>query len=456
MRKFRRAFSSNRFKNGAYAEQTVFFRENNTDLLLNYQKEFGKIGLDFSAGANRMDQRAANVQTQTTSLAQASVFSLSNAASPLEILSSEAQKRINSVYGIAKFSYNNFLFVDITGRNDWSSALATPTSTSNTSFFYPSVSGSLVLSNVVNLPPAVSFAKVRASAAQVGNDTDPYQTAGIFVAGVPYAGQPTLSEQSTIPSALLLPERSTSYEFGADVRFLRDRLRFDVTYFDELTENQIISLPIAISSGYKERVINGGAVRSSGVEIVVGITPLKSGHFQWDAQFNFSRSVSKVEALPEGSGRLTLAYSRVYDNVNQTVWFQVEEGGKIGDIYGTGYKKTENGDFVLTANGSYIVDNTLKRLGNYNPDFILGFNNQLQYKNWSLGFLFDWRQGGILVSRTLALAAVGGQLKETENRPAAGIIAQGVVNTGTSENPVYVPNTTTGTTKRTIPTTLRT
>lgn len=442
MRKFRRAFSSNRFKNGAYAEQTVFFRENNTDVLLNYQKEFGKIGLDFSAGANRMDQRAANVQTQTTSLAQAGVFNLSNAASPLEILSSEAQKRINSVYGIAKFSYNNFLFVDITGRNDWSSALATPTSTANTSFFYPSVSGSLVLSNVVNLPPAVSFAKIRASAAQVGNDTDPYQTAGIFVAGVPYAGQPTLSEQSTIPSALLLPERSTSYEFGADVRFFRDRLRFDVTYFDELTENQIISLPIAISSGYKERVINGGAVRSSGVEIVVGITPLKSRDFQWDAQFNFSSSVSRVEALPEGSGRLTLAYSRVYDNVNQTVWFQVEEGGKIGDIYGTGYLKNENGDFVLTATGNHIVDNTLKRLGNYNPDFILGFNNQLQYKNWSLGFLFDWRQGGILVSRTLALAAVGGQLKETENRPAAGIVAQGVVNTGTSENPVYVPNTT--------------
>jgi len=201
-------------------------------------------------------------------------------------------------------------------------------------------------------------------------------------------------------------------------------------------------LPIAISSGYKEQVINGGAVRSSGVEIVVGITPLKSRDFQWDAQFNFSSSVSRVEALPEGSGRLTLAYSRVYDNVNQTVWFQVEEGGKIGDIYGTGYLKNENGDFVLTATGNHIVDNTLKRLGNYNPDFILGFNNQLQYKNWSLGFLFDWRQGGILVSRTLALAAVGGQLKETENRPAAGIVAQGVVNTGTSENPVYVPNTT--------------
>jgi TonB-linked SusC/RagA family outer membrane protein len=441
LRKFRRAFSSNRFKTGAYAEQTVFFRENNTDLLLNYHQKFNKFGLDFSLGSNRMDQHATNVQTQTTSLAQAGVFNLSNAASPLEIFSYQARKRINSVYGIAKISYQNILFLDVTGRNDWSSALATPVSTNNTSFFYPSASASFVLSNAIELPSAISFAKVRASAAQVGNDTDPYQTAGVFVAGVPYASQPTLSEQSVLASANLLPERSTSYELGADIRFFRDRLRFDFTYYDELTENQIISLPIAVSSGYKEQVLNGGSVRSRGVELVLGLTPIRNQHFQWNALFNFSRNVSSVASLPAGSGRLTLAYSRVYDNVNQTVWFQVEEGGRIGDIYGTGYKKNENGDFVLTATGNHIVDNTLKKLGNYNPDFILGFNNQIQYKNWNLDFVLDWRQGGILVSRTLALAAVGGQLKETENRPAEGIVAQGVVNTGTAENPVYVPNT---------------
>lgn len=441
LRKFRRAFSSNRFKTGAYAEQTAFFRENNTDLLLNYKRILGKIGVDFSLGANRMDQQAANVQTQTLSLAQAGVFNLSNAAAPLQILSYEARKRISSVYGVAKFSYQNFLFLDLTGRNDWSSALATPFSTANTSFFYPSASASFVLSNVIELPAAVSFAKIRASVAQVGNDTDPYQTAGVFLAGVPYASQPTLSEQGILANANLLPERSTSYEIGADLRFFRDRLRFDVAYYDGLTENQILSLPIAISSGYREQVVNGGAVRSRGLEIMAGITPFRNEDFRWNALFNFSRNVSTVESLPEGSGRVTLAYSRVYDNINQTVWVQVEEGGRIGDIYGTGYKKNENGDFVLTETGNHIVDNTLKKLGNYNPDFILGFHNEFQYKNWNLSFLLDWRHGGVLVSRTLALAAVGGQLIETENRPAEGIVAKGVVNTGTAENPVYVPNT---------------
>jgi hypothetical protein len=155
---------------------------------------------------------------------------------------------------------------------------------------------------------------------------------------------------------------------------------------------------------------------------------------------NFSSNVATVEELPEGIDRLTLAYNRVYDNVNQTVWVQAEESGRIGDLYGTGYLKNENGDFIINANGGYIVDNTLKKLGNYNPDFILGINNQFRYKNWDLGFLFDWRQGGVLVSRTLALAAVGGQLVETANRPAEGIVAQGVVNTGTPEAPVYTAN----------------
>ncbi|MEP3044119.1 MAG: SusC/RagA family TonB-linked outer membrane protein, partial [Nonlabens ulvanivorans] len=136
------------------------------------------------------------------------------------------------------------------------------------------------------------------------------------------------------------------------------------------------------------------------------------------------------------------AYSRVYDSQDQTVWHQVEEGGRIGDLYGTGYLRNENGDFVLTADGRFIADPELKKLGNYNADFTMGFNNSFTYKNWDASFLLDWRQGGILVSRTLALAAVGGQLEETANRPDAGIVANGVVNTGTADNPVYVQNTT--------------
>jgi len=441
LRQLRRAYSSNRFVNGGYAEHDVFFREINTDFLLNYSNQFNDFKVDVSLGGNRLDQKAFTSQAQTTSLAQPGIFRLSNAASPIEVFEFESNKRINSFYGLAKFGYKDFLFLDVTGRNDWSSALATPFSVDNTSFFYPSVSSSFIVSEVVDLPEVVSFAKLRASWAQVGNDTDPYQTTGAFVAQTPFNGQPTFSNSNTIANANLQPELTSSFEVGADVRLFGDQLRLDVSYYNALTKDQIISLPIGISSGYTQQVVNGGEVRSKGVEIILGISPVMSQDFKWNSTLNFSTNRSTVESLPQDEGRLTLAYSRIYDSQNQTVFLQAEEGGRVGDLYGTGYLKNENGDFILTDEGRYIPDNELQKLGNYNPDFMLGFNNQFNFKNWNMGFLFDWRQGGIIVSRTRALGNVGGQLAETAFRPEGGIVPEGVVNTGTTDNPVYTPNT---------------
>lgn len=441
-RRFLRNFSSNRFRNGAYAEHKVTYREINTDFLINYTPKVNNITLDISLGGNRLDQKASTQQTQTTQLAQPGIFSFNNAASPIETFNFLSEKRINSLYGLIKLGYKNIFFLDITGRNDWSSALATPITTTNTSFFYPSVSTSVILSKLFPLPTTVSFAKVRASIAQVGNDTNPYQTSRTFIPTTNVHAQPAFTSQDFIANPNLRPEKTTSFEIGADLRFFNDRLTFDITYYNALTKDQILSLPIPISSGFKQQVVNGGKVRSEGVELVINATPFKTNNFKWNTTVNFSKNVATIESLPQNSGRITLAYSRVYNNPDQTVWFQVEEGGRIGDFYGTGYLKNEKGDFVLTSEGNFIADPTLKKLGNYNPDFTMGLNNSFSYKNWNLNFLFDWRQGGELVSRTLALAGVAGQLKETTYRPTSGIIAQGVVNTGTPENPIYTPNTT--------------
>ena len=442
LRQFRRAFSANRFSNGAYAEHDVFYREINTDFLLNYENTFGDFKVDVALGGNRLDQKAFTSQSQTTSLAQPGIFRLSNAASPIEVFEFESNKRINSFYGLAKFGYKNYLYLDITGRNDWSSALATPFSVDGVSFFYPSVSTSFILSEVAELPEAVSYAQLRASYAQVGNDTNPYQTTGAFVAQTPFNGQPTFSDQDIIANPNLRPEQTASFEVGADVRFFGDKIRLDMTYYNAATKDQIISLPIGISSGFNQQVVNGGKVRSKGVELILGATPIASRNFRWNSTVNFSRNRTTVEDLPQNAGLLTLAFSRIYDSQNQTVFVQAEEGGRVGDLYGTGYLKNENGDFILTDEGRYIPDNTLQKLGNSSPDFMVGFNNRFSYKNWDLGFLFDWRQGGIIVSRTRALGNVGGQLAETAFRPEEGIVPQGVVNTGTEENPVFVENTT--------------
>ncbi|SCY42978.1 TonB-linked outer membrane protein, SusC/RagA family [Nonlabens sp. Hel1_33_55] len=441
-RRFLRNYSSNRFRNGAYAEHDVFYREINTDFLLNYQKQFGDFSFDASAGGNRLNQTAQTTQIQTTSLAQPGIFSLNNAASPIETFGFTSEKRINSLYAFAKAGYKNFLYLDVTARNDWSSALATPFTADNTSFFYPSVSTSFILSNVVELPRVIDFAKIRASYAEVGNDTSPYQTQGTFLSQTPVNSQPTFSNQDFIPNANLKPETTSSIELGFDVRFLKQRLNLDFTYYNAVTDDQILSLPIAISSGFSQQVVNGGSVRNQGVEIILNAIPVQNTNFEWSATANFASSRAIVESLPQEDGRLTLGLSRVYDNSDQTVFHQVEEGGRVGDLYGTGYIRNEDGQFILTPAGRFIADPELRKLGNYNADFQLGLTNSFRYKDFDASFLLDWRQGGILVSRTLALGAVGGQLNDTSFRPEEGIVADGVINTGTPENPVYVQNTT--------------
>ncbi|MFK7949477.1 MAG: SusC/RagA family TonB-linked outer membrane protein [Saprospiraceae bacterium] len=437
LRKMRRAFSTLRFVNGGYAENNVYFREINTDFLLNWKRNFGDFSYDVSLGGNQMNQSSSFTQAQTQALAQPGVFRLANAAAPVEIFENAANKRINSLYGFAKIGYKDFLYLDITGRNDWSSALATPFSTDNVSFFYPSVSASFVLSNAMELPEIISFAKIRANFAQVGNDTEPYRTSGTFRAGTLVNSQPTFTDQNVLANPNLLPERVTSSEFGFDIRFFDDKLNLDFTYYNAISDNQILALPIAESTGYTEQVVNGGRVNTNGVEMMLGFTPIRNEKFQWNSMINFSRNVATVTDLPEGADRVTLAYARVYNAASQTVFFQVEEDGRIGDMYGTGYAKDDNGNFIIQPNGTYTVDNTLIKLGNYNPDFMVGFINNFRYDNFTLGFVVDWRQGGEIVSRTQALGGGAGQIIETVDRPDAGIIPVGVTPTG-EQNTVSV------------------
>ena len=440
-RRLRRAFSSNRFKNGAYAEHDVLYREINSDFLINYKDQFSDFNVDIAAGGNTLSQKATTKQTQTINLAQPSIFNLNNAASPIEVFQLASTKKINSLYGIAKLTYKNFLYIDLTARNDWSIALATPTSSKNTSFFYPSISSAFVFSNIFKLPEFVSFAKLRTSIAQVGNDTNPYQTSSVFNSQTTVNGEPTFSHQNFVPNQNLSPEKTTSYEIGTDIKLFNSRINLDMSYYQAITENQIISLPIPISSGYNQQVVNGGKVKTTGWEFVADLEILKTKSLKWNSLFNFSTYQSTIVNLPQEEGRLTLGYSRIYDSANQTVWLQVEKGGKIGDLYGTGYLRNENNDFIIDNNGNFIVDNSLKKLGNYNPNFTLGWTNNIAHKNWNLNFVLDWNQGGIIVSRTRALGNVGGQLAETAYRPENGIIAKGVVNIGTNEIPNYVPNT---------------
>ena len=220
------------------------------------------------------------------------------------------------------------------------------------------------------------------------------------------------------------------------------RLGIDVTYFNQTTKNQILSLPVPISSGFRQQIVNGGQVSAAGLEVVLNATPVYTDGFRWSSRLNFATSRATVDELPDGTDRFTLAFSRVYNSVNQTVFVIATEGGRIGDLWGTGFQRNDAGEYILDQNGRFIADNNLKKLGNSTPDFTVGFQNSFRYRNLELGVLLDWRQGGELISRTLALAAGAGQTIETSDRPEAGIVIPGVVNVGTDEAPDFQPNTT--------------
>ncbi len=440
-REFRRAYSTNRFARGAYAENAITFSEQNTDALLTYSDKVGDVNLAVSVGGNRLDQRAEFDQTQAEALTVPGVYRLTNSAIPLVTSGNLSERRINSAYGLVRAGFRESVFLDVTGRNDWSSALATSASADGTSFFYPSVGLSWIVSRDLDLPSVVSYFQLRASGAQVGNDTDPYRTGGTFLPSTPVNGAPTYTDQLQLPASGLRPERATAYEVGFDVRLFEERIGLDVTAYTQLNEDQILALPAPISSGYESRVVNGGSVRAEGIEAVINVRAVRRGDFRYDATINFNTAIARVVSLPDGKAT-TLAYARVYNTPGQTVFIIAEEGGRIGDMYGTGYLRNEAGQYVVNARGAFIADNTLRKLGNYNPDFQVGFTNRLAYRNFNLSALVDWRQGGEVVSRTQALAGYSGQLAITADRPAGGILVPGVMNFGTAEAPNYRPNTT--------------
>lgn len=436
-RQRKRAFSTQRFPFGTYQEDDIFFEESNTDFLISYDKTFkDKWNVNISAGGNQLRQKQDFSKSVARQLINPGVYSFNNSRQAVQVSSNNYEKRINSLYGFARFAYDDVLFLDVTGRNDWSSTLPQD----NNSYFYPSVTLSGIASEAFNMPNWVSFAKVRAAYAEVGNDTAPYRLKSFYRNEIPFDGStPILSESSLIPNAELKPETTSSYEFGVDLRFFQSRVNLDLTYYDSFTKNQIINISTDIASGYSSQLINAGEVRNYGFEAIANFIPVMTKNFKWNSTFNFSSNRSEVKDL--GGVDFTLT-SR------NGAYIQAREGGSISAIYGRGFQRVEDsnspffGEKIVNNQGIPIRTDDLVYQGDYAPDFTLGVQNTFKYKNIDLGFLVDTRQGGIVVSRTKTIGSTSGQLMETLEGRVNGVVADGVVNNGTDSNPNYVVNTT--------------
>lgn len=439
-RAFRRAVSTNRNPFGSYREDRVGYDEINTDVLVTYNEKAGKdIRYSVSGGANRFDQEINYQFAEASQLAIPSIYSLANSRNPLLGTSEVFTKRINSVYGIGNVSFGNSLYLDLTVRNDWSSTLPE----ANNSFAYYSAGASYIISETVTLPEHITFAKVRVNASSVGNDTDPYQLNNTFQFNQNYGAAFRVTNEVVLTNSDLRPERLNALEAGLETWFFGSRLQTDLTLYQNTSIDQIIGRPISTATGFSNAIENGGEVVTRGLEASVRARVIEQRDFTWSTTVNFSTYRSEVSVLPEGVDQYITGESRIFGGGggSNTVFYIAREGGRVGDMYGTGFVEID-GEVLHGPNGLPVQDGSIRLLGNYNPDFFLGFANQLTYKNITLSALLDWRHGGTIVSRTKALGSTSGVLAETLVGREEGVIGDGVMNIGTSENPEYVPNTT--------------
>ncbi|MBU3679932.1 MAG: SusC/RagA family TonB-linked outer membrane protein [Candidatus Kapabacteria bacterium] len=429
----RRAFSTQRFKFGTYRNEAINFTEWNTDLLVNANIPLNQdMSLRITAGANSMDQRNNNLEITAPQLLIPDVYNLSNTKVELQQSQFRSKKLINSIYGNASYSYKNILFAEITARNDWSSTLPTQ----NNSYFYPSANVSAIISDMLSLPSFINFTKVRLGAAQVGNDTDPYQLQAVFQAQNPYGDARTFAQSSRLANADLKPEISTSLEAGLSLQFLDSRIGLDVTFYDVTSKNQILPIPLSTSTGYSEKVINAGEIRNYGVEIIANALPIKTDDFNWDLTVNASRNVSEVISLADGIKSYVMA-------AKNNVFVEARVGERMGAMYGIGYERVTDpnspffgrvinnvrSQIVKDANGNAIdtlfvarprETSSRKLLGNYNPDWLFGINNNFTVGRFTFGFLLDIRVGGQVYSHTQTVGREGGQIIETLEGRADG------------------------------------
>lgn len=449
IRSYKRAFSTQRFPFGQYREARITTEERNSDFLLSLNK---KLNNDFSIsgtfGGNQTSQKSNFNEVNAGQLNIPGIYTITNNRVPVDVAQTITGKKVNSLYSSAQVDYKNYLFLELTGRNDWSSALTLPEELKSlgnekNSFFYSSAAISVILSEMVQLPEFINFSKIRGSIAQVGNDTDPFTFTQAFNPSTAYGSAQIYGETDRLANLSLKPEVSTAFEVGTELKMFKSRVGLDLTFYQSNTKNQIINIPLSQTSGYNSRSINAGLIKNYGFEAMLNLVPIvgKNNGFKWNVDLNFSTNRSKVIELSDGLTNLVMA--------SRSVSIEARVGERMGDMYGIGFARVQNtnptGNYY-DATGKYVgqmvynngrpVPTTQRiKLGNYNPDWLAGLNNTFTYKNFKLSFLFDVRMGGELYSHTQTVGREGGIIIETlEGRADGydltkegnGVIGQGV------------------------------
>lgn len=392
------------FGQGGFLDVGETRSETNNDFLITANRTLTpSLSLSVNAGGNqRINDFNTNIG-QVSELVIPGVYTLANSNGQPATTLGVSHKKVNSLYGSASFNFKDWLNVDITGRNDWSSTLPKNAN----SLFYPSIGAAFVFTDALGMHGDVlSYGKLRASWTRVGNDTDPYQLAAVYGAGTAWAGQPSFTAPDRLPNASLKPEQTTGAELGADLGFFRDKLIFNATVYQKSTTNQILPVSISASTGYSSAVVNSGEVRNRGIELAATMTPIERPDFRWNVVVNWSKNTNKVLSLYNGVSRIVVGN---YWNVNVTA----DSGQPYGQLVGYKWQRDAQGRIVVGDDGLPIRDPSQQVLGNYNPDWIGGISNTITYKRMSLSFSFDGQVGGQVYSVTKWFGQYSGVLAST-------------------------------------------
>lgn len=417
-----RPYDTEKFNKGMYRTQAIFSQEINSDVLLRYNK---KLGDDFeisaTAGGSMLKNTYDKSDLRADSLSYAGVYSMANAAGDIVPLPYKSQYAINSFYGLFTAAYKDFLFVDFSARNDWNSVLATPSSTSNVSFFYPSVNTSVIVSELFKLPKAISYLKLRGSIAGVGSgSTEPYRTSYTFVRADSYDG--SLYNPTTLANPFLESLYTTSYEVGTEIKLFDNRLGLDLTFYKGNTKSQILTSTVDAASGYRYAVVNAGLVRNKGIEVMLSGTPVqtKSG-LNWTINGTFAANKNTVAALTDALQEMILQ-----NGPGSRGAIIARPGGSMGDLFGRGYERSPDGQIVYNELGNPVVMRDTKYIGNTNPQWKASIGNTLRYKQFSFNFLIDAQYGAVAYSLSAAVMAEQGKTVNTLPGRYNGIIGNGV------------------------------
>ncbi len=420
---------------GRYSVGEQKFYENNYSFLITAQKDqvLGKFGGVVTFGGNLMQRRSTGISTSASELIVPDLFWITNSeSSKRDISQTLSHRKINSLYGTFGVNYDGWVFLDGTFRNDWSSTL----SKENRSFFYPSISASWVISDMVNktgheMPSWFTYAKTRVSFAQVGNDMDPYQLYNTYSIGSDgFTGGVTGNTGGTLYNDRVRSELISSWEAGLEVRFFNNRLGFDFAWYKSNARRQLLNMPMNSLSGYSQYKINAGDIQNTGIEIMLNATPVQTRDFTWDTQVNFSQNKNKIIELEKGIEEYRLGG---YDNLK----IIAKAGGNYGEIWGTTFTRVTDkssphyGKLLLNSSGLPQGNSQMTKLGDQQATCLVGWTNTFTYKGFTLSALVDARFGGKIFSGTnralqsngtAACTVVGGK---REQFVVDGVIADG-------------------------------